>query len=133
MEDTMKLWLKILIGLILGVIAGAILGEKATIFKPLGDLFINAIKMLIVPLIFSSLFVGVTSMNDPQKMGRIGLKSIGLYLITTAIAISLGLLMAHLIPAGLDMNLQVPQSMAEKEVPSITQTLINITPKKYIF
>lgn len=60
------LWQQIITGLVLGVIAGSLLGERAAVFKPLGDLFINAIKMLIVPLVFSTLVVGITSMRDPR-------------------------------------------------------------------
>ena len=87
----MKLWMKILIGLFLGVVCGKLLPGLAVQLKPLGDIFINAIKMLIVPLIFSSLLVGVTGMKDPKKMGRVGLKTFALYLITTAVAITIGL------------------------------------------
>ena len=72
----MALWLKILIGMIAGIIAGMLLGNNAEYIKPIGQLFISAIKMLIVPLIFCSLIVGVTSMKDTTKMGRIGVKSI---------------------------------------------------------
>jgi Na+/H+-dicarboxylate symporter len=85
---------KILIGMVLGVVIGYFLGPNAELLKPLGTLFINAIKMLIVPLIFCSLIVGVTSMNDTKKMGRIGLKSVILYLATTAVAITIGLVLA---------------------------------------
>ena len=88
----MKLWLKILIGLIAGVAVGSLLGaEKVIYIKPIGTLFINAIKMLIVLFIFASLVVGITSISDPKKMGRIGIRAIGLYLLTTFFAISIGL------------------------------------------
>jgi Na+/H+-dicarboxylate symporter len=128
----MKLWQKILIGLGLGLIAGLVLGPKAEIFKPLGDLFINAIKMLIVPLIFSSLYVGVTSIQDPAKMGRIGLKTVGIYLFTTAFAICIGLLIGNLMPAGHGLELSLPEnfspSNAGESAPSFITTLIDIVP-----
>ncbi len=94
------LWKKILAGLALGVLAGALLGETASVFKPLGDIFINAIMMLIVPLVFSTLVVGITSMRDPQKMGRIGARTITLYLVTTAFAITIGLVLSTLLQPG---------------------------------
>ena len=72
---SLKLWQKIIIALILGVVVGAVLGPSAEYIKPIGSLFINLIKMLIVPLIFSSLVVGICSMDDIKKMGRIGAKS----------------------------------------------------------
>ena len=85
------LWTKILIGLIIGVVLGMVLEEKALYLKGVGTLFVNAIKMLIVPLVLSSLIVGVTSIDDIGKMGRIGLKTIVIYLVTTLIAIAIGL------------------------------------------
>ncbi len=77
----MPLWQKIIIGLVAGLVAGTIVGEDiaTTWFKPIGTLFINLIKMLIVPLIFSSLVVGLCSMDDIKKMGRIGTKTFGIY------------------------------------------------------
>lgn len=88
---SVPLWLQILVGMVLGITVGVVLGEQATVLKPIGTLFVNIIKMLIVPLVFCSLIVGVTSMEDTAKMGRIGFKSFTFYLCTTAIAISIGL------------------------------------------
>lgn len=125
----MKLWHKILLGLILGLAVGLVMGPKSVMFKPIGDLFINAIKMLIVPLIFSSLYVGVTSIDDPKKMGRIGVKTIGMYLFTTAFAICIGLAVGNLLPAGKNLHLAVPASFEQvKEAPSFLSTLIDIIP-----
>ena len=87
----LALWKKILIGMILGIIVGTIMGPQAEVLKPIGTLFINAIKMLIVPLVFCSLIVGVTAMKDGAKMGRMGVKAIVIYLVTTAVAITIGL------------------------------------------
>ncbi len=67
--SNLALWKKILIGMIAGIIVGAIMGPDAEMLKPIGTLFINAIKMLIVPLVFCSLVVGVTAMQDSAKMG----------------------------------------------------------------
>ena len=107
-KKKMKLWLKILIGLGAGIITGIVLGPNAEYIKPIGTLFINAIKMLIVPLIFSSLVVGVLSMKDPKKMGRIGLKTFALYLATTAIAITIGVsksVSSFVLPLGATINM----------------------------
>lgn len=62
--SNLALWKKILIGMVAGIIVGAIMGPNAEMLKPIGTLFINAIKMLIVPLVFCSLVVGVTAMQD---------------------------------------------------------------------
>ncbi|MXR70746.1 cation:dicarboxylase symporter family transporter [Shewanella sp. JBTF-M18] len=126
---SVPLWLQILIGMLLGICTGLGLGEQAVLLKPIGTLFVNTIKMLIVPLVFCSLIVGVTSMQDTAKMGRIGFKSFAFYLGTTSIAITLGLAVGHIMQpgAGLAMTSAETQS-AVKEVPSIMETLINIVP-----
>jgi Na+/H+-dicarboxylate symporter len=86
--------------------------------------------MLIVPLIFCSLVVGVTSMQDSRKMGRIGAKAIVLYLGTTAVAITIGLSFAAIFTPGEGLNM-VAQDAATtgKEAPPLVQTLLNIIPK----
>ncbi|HCR97242.1 MULTISPECIES: dicarboxylate/amino acid:cation symporter [Halomonas] len=126
------LWKKILAGLALGIAAGALLGENASIFKPLGDIFINAIMMLIVPLVFSTLVVGITSMRDPQKMGRIGARTIGLYLLTTAFAISIGLLLSTLLQPGAGVNISFDSGVNANEAPTLASILINLVPRNPI-
>ena len=103
----LSLWKKILIGMVLGIVAGVILGPDAEILKPIGTLFINAIKMLIVPLVFFSLIVGVTSMKDIRKMGRIAIKTVTIYLGTTAVAITIGLGLGFLFEPRKGLNMVV--------------------------
>ncbi len=71
-----------------------------TWIKPVGKLFMKLIKMVIVPLVFASLLVGVASLGDVRKLGRLGGKTLALYLCTTAVAVTIGLLAAHLIRPG---------------------------------
>lgn len=132
--SNLALWKKIFIGMIAGIIVGAIMGPNAELLKPIGTLFINAIKMLIVPLVFCSLIVGVTSMQDSTKMGRIGVKAIVVYLLTTAAAITIGLgLGAVLQPgAGLNMVPDATATTAAKEAPSLVSTILGLIPKNPI-
>lgn len=123
------LWKKILSGLALGILAGALLGETASIFKPLGDIFINAIMMLIVPLVFSTLIVGITSMRDPQKMGRIGVRTITLYLLSTAFAIAIGLALSTLLQPGVGVELSFDGEVAPNEAPSLVSILVDLVPR----
>ncbi|ATJ84504.1 dicarboxylate/amino acid:cation symporter [Halomonas beimenensis] len=126
------LWQKILAGLVLGVLAGALLGEDASVFKPLGDIFINAIRMLIVPLVFSTLVVGITAMRDPQKMGRIGARTIVLYLVTTAFAIAIGLLASWLFQPGAGLDMSFESGVEAKEAPSLVEILVGLVPRNPI-
>ena len=127
-KKKMKLWAKILIGLVAGLVTGIVLGPTAGYIKPVGTLFINAIKMLIVPLIFSSLVVGVISMKDPKKMGRIGLKTLALYLGTTAVAVMIGLTLGTLLQPGAGLNFEAAEQAAPQEAPSVVDTLVNLVP-----
>ncbi|MFQ5347648.1 MAG: dicarboxylate/amino acid:cation symporter [Rhodothalassiaceae bacterium] len=104
------LWKRIAIAFLLAVAIGATMkalghGEAATALQPLGLLFINAIKMLMVPIVFVTIVSGVTSLHDSGKLGRMGAKTIGLYLVTTAFAVTLGLVIAGIIEPGRGITL----------------------------
>lgn len=122
------LWQKIIAGLVLGVLAGALMGEQASMFKPLGDIFINGIKMLIVPLVFSTLVVGITGMRDPQKMGRVGARTIGLYLVTTAFAIVIGLVAATIFQPGVGADASMSAAQQTNEAPSLVDIVVGLVP-----
>lgn len=129
----MKLWLKILIALVLGIIVGPILGPYSEYLKPVGNLFLNLINMIVVPLILASMTVGITSIHDPQKLGRVGGKTLLLYLATTAIAILFGFIFAHLFQPGSGLSLPVPDSLQlAAERPSLSEILLSIIPKNPI-
>lgn len=104
------LWKRVMGGLVLGLIVGVALRYGAgtqvaesignTWLKPFGDAFVRLIKMLVVPLIFTTLVAGVTAMGDPKKLGGLGAKTILLYMGTTVFAVCLGLLMGTIFQPG---------------------------------
>lgn len=96
----MKLWMKIFIGLFVGVTVGLILQDKAIFFKPIGDIFLNLLSMVVYPLVFCSMVLGIASISDMKKLGRIGVKSVALYLGTTCLAIIIGLCFAKFFNPG---------------------------------
>jgi len=102
-EKKIPLIWQIGIGFVLGIAAGAMLGEKIQWVEPVGRIFIVLLQMLIVPLVFSSLVVGAASIGDPRDLGRIGIKTVVLYLLTTAIAITIGLLLGNVLQPGVGM------------------------------
>lgn len=106
-----KVWYKqlhwqIIIGLILGLIWGLIASIAGfTTFtidyvQPIGTIFINLLKLIAVPLVLASLIVGVTSLNDVAKLSRMGGKTIGIYIVTTMLAITIGLTVVNIIQPG---------------------------------
>lgn len=96
----MKSWVKILIGLLLGILVGLIMRENARIFYVFGEIFIRLLTMLVILIIFSSIVVGICHIQSPKRLGRIGFRTIGFYVITTLIAIGVGLVLAYLIKPG---------------------------------
>jgi len=142
----LPLYTKILIGLLAGVVFGILanrLGFSDFVFnyiKPIGSAFIRLISMVVVPLVFASLLVGITSLNDIRKLGRIGAKTVVYYLCTTIIAISIGLFLANTLRPGAGLSeearTKLIQSGSEEgaqiettlKKPTIRDIFLNIIP-----
>lgn len=124
----LPLWQQILIGLALGVVTGMLFKQDALVLAPIGALFLNAIKMLIVPLVFVSLVAGITCMQDSAKLGRISVKTIAIYLITTAFAVSVGLFFGTLFTPGEGMNMVASAGTEAKQAPSLVSILVGLVP-----
>ena len=136
---------KILIGLFLGMLFGVILSKmpgsyiKDTILlggiiNVIGNGFTKAIKMMVVPLVFVSLVCGVSAMEDIKKLGRIGFKTMGFYLMTTAVAICISLALGVLLKpgAGLDLGTVASQSTTIAKNQSLSEIILNMIPSNPI-
>ena len=133
MKEKKKLSLatKTFIGFGLGIVIGLVFGEKATIVKPLGTIFLNMIKMIVVPMVFFSITSGVASLGDLKKLRNIGVKVVGLYALTSALCVGLGLIMANIINPGKGFDLTALSQSTDYEaqaMPSIIDTLIDMFP-----
>lgn len=117
MKERKKLSLaaKTFIGFGVGIVIGLIFGEKATVLAPLGDIFLNMIQMIVVPMVFLSITAGVASLGDLRKLRNIGVKVVGLYAITSAISVCIGLIMANLINPGLGFDMSLLSGGTEYE------------------
>ena len=98
------------------------------LFEVVGKIFVASLQMLVVPLVFVSLICGTCSLKDTSKLGRIGGKAVGLYLITTAIAISFAMSLALLISPGEGVNMVANTTFESREAPSLAQVLIQMFP-----
>ncbi|MEJ2893240.1 dicarboxylate/amino acid:cation symporter [Pseudoalteromonas sp. B5MOD-1] len=148
---SLSLTSRIMVGMVLGVIVGfifqAILAGEDDFLIPLGlfslpikaffvdgifhvggQIFIASLKMLVVPLVFVSLVCGTCSLSDPKKLGRLGGKSILLYLVTTAIAITVAITLALLVNPGEGINLPSDATYSAKEAPTLAQVIIGMFP-----
>ncbi|MFS0674063.1 dicarboxylate/amino acid:cation symporter [Ornithinibacillus sp. 179-J 7C1 HS] len=122
------LW-QILIALVLAIIVGVIFGDSATYVQPLGDLFLRLIKFIIVPLILSTIIVGITSAGSMKKLGRLGGKTISFYLATSFFAVTIGLLVAIILSPGTGVNVSIEEeNIPSGETQSVIDTLLNIIP-----
>ncbi|MBF4693633.1 dicarboxylate/amino acid:cation symporter [Fusibacter ferrireducens] len=131
---------KILIAMLLGVIVGLILnpfGENVIVkdyvvgfgFVLFGSVFIALIKMMVVPLVFVSLTLGAAQMGDIKKLGRIGGKTVGFYLLTTAIAITIAIIVGTIVKPGSFMQMTAQEMTYEAaESPDFVNVLINMVP-----
>lgn len=143
-KQKISLATQILIGLILGIVVGAIFYGNAnvqTYLQPIGDIFLNLIKMIVVPIIISTLIVGVAGTGDMKQLGRLGGKTLIYFEIITTIAIVVGLLAANIFQpgAGIDMS-QLEQSdissyvetTEQQEAKSTFQIIVDIVPKNVV-
>jgi len=98
------------------------------VLEVIGQIFMASLRMLVVPLVFVSLVCGVCSLQDTTKLGRIGGKAIGLYLVTTAIAITFAILIAVIVGPGENVGMTASSSFTSREAPSLAQVIIQMFP-----
>ncbi len=122
---------QMMIGLVVGIIVGAMVDTQfaQTWFKPLGDLFIRLIRMVVVPLVIATIIAGAAGISDTSKLGRVALKTLLIYAITTAISVAVGLIFASAIQPGVGLDLST-EGLKAKEIvpPPLVDTLLNIVP-----
>lgn len=153
----MQLYTKIFIGLILGVVVGVVVNVTGLAGAPfwvevirppldfVGSLFIRAITMIVIPLVVASLMMGVTALGDVRKLGRIGGKTVGYYLVTTALAITIGLILAVAVKPGSRISPESRDALAEEfaaeagrrvalaaDRPDVWQVLLDMIPNNPI-
>ena len=137
-KEKLPLIWKISMGFIIGIALGFIIGPMAStsaftanILLPgldlIGKIFLSLLKMLIVPLVFSSIIMGAASIGDPKVLGRIGVKTVALYLSTTVVAIVFGLFLGNIIQPGLGLDI-TGASGDVKSGATIVETILNIFP-----
>ena len=126
----LKVHTQILIAIGLGIAVGVIFGEKAAHLQIVGDIFIRLLKMIIIPLILSSMVAGIVSLGDTHKLGSIGLKTFIYYTVTTTLAVGVGLALVNIIHPGSGVDLATGTSvdLTDREVPSVVSIIEDIIP-----
>ncbi len=125
------------LGLILGIVLNVFDLQKNAFVNAhilngalgvVGDIFIRSLKLLVVPLVFVSLVCGTAAMDDVRKLGKIGLKTVGLYLLTTCIAISIAMALAFIFKPGVGITPSGAEDYVAKEAPTIWQVITDMFP-----
>ena len=125
-----NLLLRILIGLLAGAVTGLLVGPAIGVITPLGSLLVNLLKMIVMPLILTSLVVGAASIQ-PRELGKIGARIFVYYMLTSALAVTIGLLSANIFRPGAGLELAAAADAAGKTLnqPKFVDTLLNIIPR----
>jgi len=146
MKQKMGMTSKILVWMVIGLIVGSLINSFAQdirfiqdylvngLFHVVGSIFINMLKMLVVPLVTFSLICGVCGLGDTSKLGRVGGKAFLLFMITTALAITMAISIATLIGPGegFKMSQAATTEFTPPEAPPLTQVIINLIPSNPI-
>lgn len=122
------LWKRIFAALLLGVGAGLLFGEAMTALAWMGELFLRLIRMLVVPLVLSVVVSGLAGLGDPRRLGSIGIRTLLLYLFTTAMAVGIGVAVAMLIQPGEGVVLAMEAPPPPAEAPGFGRQLLEIVP-----
>ncbi len=129
-----QLAIAIFISLAASIVIGVLLqgqNEKAEIFLPLGTIYVNLIKMIMVPLVFSSLVVGISSITDMKKIGEMGVITIVYFMFTTALAVMIGLGLSSIFKPGIGVAIG-NQIYEAKEFPSVIDSIVGIVPSNIL-
>ena len=138
---------RIVVAMLMGLLTGALLNFISTgeilsvamqsgldmylvdgLFDTIGQIFVRSLKLLVVPLVFVSLICGVSSLGNNSRMGAVASKTIALYMTTTAVAITLAILVAVIVQPGVGIDLAMATEFVAKEAPPLKTTIINIFP-----
>jgi len=129
----LSLTVQIFVSLVLGVIAGLLLQNQAsfavTYIKPFGTVYLNLIKMIVVPVVLLSIIQGIISLQDVRRVGTIGVRTLVYFVCTTAAAVALGLILANVLQVGAGYQFATESlSYEAAEAPSFIDTIVNIFP-----
>ena len=132
-----KLWQKIMIGMLLGILLGAtnpsVLDHKIVdIVEPIGILFSNMLKMIVVPLIFCAILYGITSIDDAETFNRLGGKAVAIYSITTIFAVTIGIVFTLIFEPGIGVKITLHNAPDLGVNTSLRDMLLNIIPSNPI-
>lgn len=135
-KKTLKMLGFMFLGVVMGFVWGIIFGENANNVKFLGEIFLNALKMLIIPLVMASMITGITGLGDIRELGKTGLTTVLFYMFTTSLAVMAGIILVNIIQPGVGIDTANIADAAEKlskaEAHSFTDVLVGMVPENLV-
>ena len=126
---TRPLWQRVAVGFALGILAGVLAGEKAAVwFKPLGDIYLNLVRMIVIPLVFFTITSSVAKLAEAGNVARLGLRTLFWFVATSAIAVLVGIAFGHLIDPGMGLSNLPLGEVKPRTIPTPLEVLIGIVP-----
>jgi uncharacterized protein len=119
---------RVFIAMLLGITVGAIFKNDSLIIEPVGTIFVNLIKMLVIPLVMASLISSITTLDSTDKLKRIGFKSIGFLILTTVLATAIGLVVGNIMDLGAGVQFTKDAAFKAKEVPKFAAVIVDMFP-----
>lgn len=119
---------RVLLAMFFGIAFGAIFKKTTLVIEPIGQIYINLIKMLVIPLVTSAIISSITNLDDPAKLKSIGGKTLAWLVVTTAIASTIGVLLSLIFDPGAGIKLTMDTAYKTKEIPTFGKVLIDLTP-----
>lgn len=119
---------KMVVGMILGIIVGWSMGPDAVWFQPLGKFFMTCLKCIAMPLVIVNLIAGISNLDSPESFGRIGVRILAYYILTSAFAMVVGMVLATIVQPGLNLPLEGTYKGVVGELPTISSTLLALIP-----
>lgn len=116
------------VAFVLGVIAGLIVGEPITVIEPIGTLFLRLLQMVVIPIVIFTLITAMKKLT-PDQLGKVGGQTLVLYILTTAVAIVIGLVMANLFNPGTGLTMPGDFTMDPSEAPGMIDVFLNLVPR----
>jgi aerobic C4-dicarboxylate transport protein len=134
------LYLQVLFGIAMGILVGVLAPDLGTSLKPLGDTFVNLIKMLIAPIVFLTVALGIASVGDLKRVGRVGLKALIYFEVMTTLALIIGLVVVHLLQPGAGIHADpstldagaLEDTTHGRESTTLVQHLTGIVPSSFV-
>lgn len=126
------LWKRVLVALVLGVVFALVWPAATPSIEIMGDLFVRAIRMLVAPIVLITIAAGITALADPRRLGSVGGRTVGLFAVTTAIAVGVGMLVATLLQPGVGAALGTAEPHPLGEPVTVYDQIVGIVPTNIV-